>query len=354
MRITILVHCFSGGGAERVAALWAKGFLDRGYKVSVITYKENRHFEYKLPDEVEYMRIVSNKKSKFSRTIDRMKQLRSIVKSVKPDVVIDVMPDWWKIISLIGLDCKKISTEHSSFDRPDCSDIKSRRIYLDKLYDYVTVLTQADKTVIGNKLKHVAVLANPLALQPVGSIPPKENIILAVGRLDAWEIKGFDVLIKAWKHIYQDAPGWILQIAGRGTEENKKRLKRLCIDAGIGDIVIFVGHQTDIQSYYSRASVFVLSSRCEGFGLVLIEAMSQGCACVACDYKGRQREIIIQDDEGIICNPGNYQELGNAILSLIKNEKKRRLMAENGLQRSKHYCIENIMEKWEEILKEIQ
>ena len=111
------------------------------------------------------------------------------------------------------------------------------------------------------------------------------NFTLAVGRLNDWHYKGFDLLLKAWHCIGKEHPDWYLRIVGHGDEEAVSYLKSLA--ACIPNIE-FKSHTPNIREEYQKASVFVLSSRYEGFGLVLTEAMSQGCDCIACDYKGRQ------------------------------------------------------------------
>ncbi|WP_337804797.1 glycosyltransferase [Segatella sp.] len=83
----------------------------------------------------------------------------------------------------------------------------------------------------------------------------------------------------------REHPDWYLRIVGHGDEEAVSYLKSLA--AGIPNIE-FKPYTPNIREEYQKASVFVLSSRYEGFGLVLTEAMSQGCDCIACDYKGRQ------------------------------------------------------------------
>ena len=195
-------------------------------------------------------------------------------------------------------------TEHNAFDRPAFRALTKReyieKFILNRLWDHVTVLTQADKDYIGGRLKRVTVLPNPLFLEPVKSVPTnKQKIILGVGRLDVWKTKGFDILINAWNDIgirYQD---WTLRIVGSGTKKTIEYLKSL-IKPGMN--VEFLPYTKNIQNEYRNAEVFVLSSRNEGFGLVLIEAMSQGCACVASDYKGRQAEIVTHGYNGEIVN----------------------------------------------------
>ena len=107
----------------------------------------------------------------------------------------------------------------------------------------------------------------------------------------------------------------------------------------------------DIKKEYEKAEIFVLSSRYEGFGMVLTEAMSQGCACIACDYKGRQREIIENDNQGVICPTDNEEEIAKAISNIISNRQYRQKLQENAILRSKYYELPNIMARWNDIFE---
>ena len=131
-----------------------------------------------------------------------------------------------------------------------------------------------------------------------------------------------------------------------------------------------------MESLYKKASVFVLSSRYEGFGLVLIEAMSQGCACIACDYKGRQREIMetlpgppclgrgaaeqnakggpfFETSTGILCPPEDVEALVTAMRKMMDDDEYRESVRNNAVERSGYYDIKNIARQWEELLKRV-
>ena len=293
-------------------------------------------------------------------------------------------------IASLGLHIPVVATEHDSFERPKSAPFsfmdKVLKFWLNKFYRNVTVLTKADKDVIATGLSHVQIMPNPLALKPLLSIPSKRQVILAAGRLDAWHYKGFDNLIRAWGQVngkwkresgklYSNGEPWSLQIAGTGSEESLNYLKKSCKDNGVEDSVEFLGFQKDIEKLYQEASIFVLSSRYEGFGLVLIEAMSQGCACVACDYKGRQKEILcpegvssskfhvssndLQDsrieicENGILCEPDNADALAEAIKKMIEDNEYREGIRAKAIERSKYYSIENTIERWEKLLYEV-
>ena len=130
-----------------------------------------------------------------------------------------------------------------------------------------------------------------------------------------------------------------------------------------------MGVRKDIEELYKKSSIFVLSSRYEGFGLVLIEAMSQGCAPVACDYKGRQAEILsLSGDErrktkdeksgieitenGILCEPDNVEALASAMRKMIKDDNYRERIQHNATTRSKDKKKKKIMNKWNDIFRD--
>ena len=180
MRIAILVHRLTGGGSERVASLWANGFLSRGNEVRIITFDNKQPQTYELQEGIEVQSVVPHVGNRLFRVVERIIKLRRALKSYCPDVVIEVMPGWQHLVAMIGLKCVKISTEHNSFERPMDAEDKLEwfsKFWLNRLYDHVTVLTEADKKIIRNRLKNVTVLPNPLALVPVQSVPSKERVV---------------------------------------------------------------------------------------------------------------------------------------------------------------------------------
>lgn len=366
-KIVILVYKLTGGGAERVASLWASGFANRGYDVTVITATgsdENmtydlassvKHFAIDLPITNRLMRYVLNKIG-FSE-IYFLRKLSKQIHSIKPDLCIGVLGKYalqaYKCTR--DLNCKIINTEHNAYDRPEFiknrPDVIKMKFETNRIFDRVTVLTKADTKVPGVPKENMTVLPNPLAFEPAKEIPHKENVILATGRLDVWEVKGFDNLIRAWGKIAKYYPEWRLVIAGTGSKKSKDYLMELSEKENVKESVLFPGFCNNIIDYYKKASIFVLSSRYEGFGMALTEAMSQGCACIACDFNGRQREIIQNDSQGIICSNDNYIELSNAIKLMIDDSDYRENCRHYAIERSKYYLLDKTIDRWEKIFK---
>lgn len=358
MNIVLLVNKLTGGGAERVAALWATGFVGSDQKVTMVLKNSTAPITYTVPANVKLLRYNEAPWSrlKLKRIFTKFLWLRQIVIRTSADVIISNDPDMSlaMYIATRGLHVPIVHTAHNAFERPGSAPMSFRtsfeKFYRNRLYDHVTVLTLADKKTIGKRLKHVSVLPNPLTFQPVESTPIKEKIVLASGRLDEWHVKGFDILLKAWSYLGDSYKGWRLIISGESkTGKGLEYLKQLCNELQIEKNVVFIGFQTDMVSWYRKSAIFVLSSRYEGFGMVLTEAMSQGCACIACDFKGRQKEIITNEKEGVICEPEDAIGISLAIKRLISDKRLRIEMGESAIKRSKYYSIENTMQRWNHI-----
>lgn len=355
MKIFIVCNKLGGGGAERVAALWATGFSRKKHQVYLITDLLEK-IDYSVAEEVTLLQLFSKASNKYRKYVGAVSLVKKYIQTYSPDVIIGVMGVCTLIgkLAAIGRNIPIIMTEHYAFERPVHAPFtftqKIFKFYINRIYDYVTVLTEADKKAIGNRLKRVYVMPNPLAINPCSEIIGKSNKILAVGRLDGWFVKGFDLLIEAWGRIAVNNPGWILEIAGTGNYQSIRMLNKLIEENNVKNSVKLVGFQNDVENMYRESSIFVLSSRYEGFGLVLIEAMSQGCACIACDYGGRQREIIKEEKVGIICSPDSTNELAQSMQKLISNKQYREMLQKNAPKRAYQYELMKLIEQWEKLL----
>ena len=210
-------------------------------------------------------------------------------------------------------------------------------------------------------------MPNPLTFTPVSEIPSKENIVLAAGRLNDWKYKGWDLLIKAWALINgqwtmddgqfddqsSELSGWKLQIAGTGSEKDFDFLKQLCKENGVEDSVEFLGYRTDMKELYQKASIYCLSSRSEGLPMVLIEAMSQGCAPVACENLGRTKEIITSEKEGLLFKTADVDDLAKQLSRMITDSEYRNSVQHAAVKRSAYYQIDHIIDIWEDRLNKV-
>lgn len=358
MKLAILCYTINNGGAERVVATWANGLVAKGHEVMV--YADfSEPVTYELDERIVRVSsprwLVKGKVAKARRSLRTVVSLVRALRRFRPDAVLTAMhsfmPELLAARPFVP-PFRLISTEHSSFERPSSAPFTRyehfKKYRLNRVYDAVTVLTHPDRELLTEAgVKNVHVLHNPLFATPLATVPPKENTVLAVGRMDQWHVKGFDVLIKAWRRIAPEHPDWKLKIVGSSTPQATEYLTGLA--AGC-DSIEFEDYTTDIVDEYRRAAVFCLSSRYEGWGLVLVEAMSQHCACVACDYKGRQAEIVTDGKDGLLCPPDDEEALAFSLERLINDEALRQRLQADATANLARFAPEAVIERLEEVI----
>lgn len=219
--------------------------------------------------------------------------------------------------------------------------------YICKLDEYI-VLTNYDKVMYKNE-KNIKcnVIYNPLSFESNKKSNCSKKVVLFVGRLEEQQ-KGLDLLIKAFNRVCLKNKDWILKIVGDGPD--KERLEQLIKDFKLAERIKIEPSTNNIKEYYLNSSIFVSSSRWEGFGLVITEAMECGLPVVAFDNSGPKEIINKNYENGILVPCEDINSLANAILDLINNEEKRKEISESAIKRAEDFNIENIAEKWKSIL----
>lgn len=366
MKILIIVYSLTGGGAERVAASWANGLSMRGHQVYVLTNTEGQ--TYPLREDVTIIKrkyCVDKAESagkqlsgKFVEIREDFFQIKDFMADVVPDAVIDVLNV--SAIPLLlarlfsSLRIPLIMTDHCPYERPKGCEygfkMKFNKYLVNRLFDVVTVLTKRDKQVLSDKgIRNVEVLYNPLFFSPVTSVLEKEKVILSVGRINAWRTKGFDLLIQAWDRIAINYPDWKLRIVGEGSSASLEYLNGFVHESCRQ--IEFAPFTKDIVDEYKKASIFVMSSRYEGWGLAMIEAMSQGCAVIACDYKGRQAEAVTDRVNGLLCEVESVEDIARKISLLIEDEGLRTTLQQNALHAVDYYSEDKVAERLERLIE---
>ena len=206
--------------------------------------------------------------------------------------------------------------------------------------DKFVVLTEEDAG-YWDRLYNKIVIPNPLTKYPNSKSDGKNKVVISVGRYDIQ--KGFDMLIKAWAIVAQKHPDWTLRIFGPG---NNGLYQEQANNLGLNQLVECHGVSDQVYDEMAKASFYVLSSRYEGFGLVLIEAMAVGLPCVAFECPAGPRDIITDQKDGILVEKNNVPKLADAICYLIENDKDRENYSRLAITKSERYRIDNIMNKW--------
>lgn len=172
--------------------------------------------------------------------------------------------------------------------------------------------------------------------------------VIAVGRY-SWQ-KGFDLLIDAWKIVYTRHPEWQLDIYGDG---DYAYYQSLANEKMLSSVVTCHAAVSDISEKYAQSSIFVLSSRYEGFGLVLVEAMSAGLSVVSFDCPCGPRDIVSNGENGLLVESGNVNQLADKLCYLMEHKDERVRMGTVALQSIHLYDKGIIMQKWVDLFESI-
>lgn len=350
------------GGAGRVASILMNELAARGYDVSVVTAIKHHAINYKLAYSIKVKEWYDPEPVKhgfFGRVANmynRYSYYRRALKEVKPDVIIAFTHNIFFYTKLWswGYSVPIIASDHTSMGR----DLGRFSNYLrHKFYekaDVVTVLTEKDARILGNRLPNREVVYNPVTFDAFNGETARSKKILCVGRKSFWSVKGFDRIIKIWGELYPKYPDWKLEIVGESNAASDAKLQAMIADAGVEKGVIMHGNTNNIEQFYRLAEIFALPSRVEGFPLVLVEAMSQGCACVSFSMEGAVSEIIHNGEDGAIVEDGNLEEFAAQLEQLMNNAELRHRYANNAKYNVARFSIATFADKWEALIQRVQ
>ena len=213
--------------------------------------------------------------------------------------------------------------------------------------NHVVVLSKADKVQLADKMNlPTTVIYNPLTVQPKGKGSPIHKRFISVGRFSTGH-KGFDILIEAFALFAKNNSDWTLEIVGEGPEESLYR--GLIAKYQLEGRVFISPFTRDIQSHYASSSVYVLSSRWEGFGLVLIEAMSHGLPIIASDLPVT-RELLQGKEVASLFEKENVEELANCLHAMANSPTTMEDMGNKAMIYSKEFQMEFIIQEWKKII----
>lgn len=221
------------------------------------------------------------------------------------------------------------------------------RSLLSRCFDKSFLLTKSDLNAHFKGKKKFSYMYNPSSFCPVevAAYIDRPKVVLAVGRMVAQ--KNFEALIDIWSKAYSKAPGWKLRIIGDGSDMGV--LKQLVKKRGLEDFVELPGKSSHVKKEMDSAQIYAMTSRYEGFPLVLLEAQSIGLPIVSFDTPYGPSEIVRHNKDGYIVGYNDCEAFANKLLEMIHNDTLRQQMSDNALKRSKEFTPEVIADKWMDI-----
>ncbi len=355
---TLPTVCFLTGtlnafaGAERMTAVIANALAERGYRVFVLSLWD-RLSVFPLNACVEHHALFDVRPSFKREYFSTVFGIRRFVKAHEIDVLIEVdtMLTLLTLPATLGMNVRRIAWEHCHFDE----DLgrRARRVarwLAAKFDDAVVVLTERDRQQWKRALRprsQIAPIGNPLAFPfPTEPAPRTSKTVLAVGRLV--HAKGFDILLQAWATVVQAHPDWRLAIVGEG--EERPALETQIRTLGIAGSVDLPGARANIEDDYRGAAIFCLSSRYEGFGLVLLEAMAYGLPVLSTDCEAGPKEIIRHEENGLLVTAGSSTSLAAGIQRLIENAALRSALGETARVEVRTRDATSICAHWQQLV----
>lgn len=373
MKITyIYTALVTRGGADRVITEKANWLADHGYDVMIVTDTQlGREPIYPLSDKVVLYDLAIDFSLEYGHSLpvrvwwyfklmrQYRKHLTEVLMKRQSDIVITTLGRDLDFLTKIKDGSVKIGESHIARQFSRNFHLMEQKGGLHKLIaqiwrkkqeqdvsrlDALVLLTQED----ANSWKGVTkllVIPNPTPFYPNMSSLCESHKAISVGRLN--EQKGYEYLIDAWAIVSKRHPDWILNAYGSG--EIKEQLQMRIHEKGISKSLILNEPTPSIIDKYLESSIYIMSSRFEGFPMVLLEAMSCGLPCVSFDCPNGAKDLIKDGGNGYLVEYLNVKMLADSICKLIEDESLRMKLGENAKEDVKKYLPDNIMKLWVEL-----
>ena len=347
------------GGVARVLSAKANYLIENfGYEIHILTQNEGNNplfFSFNAKIVLHDMILGGNIISFFLQYI---KELKTALNVIKPDIVLicDNGLKAYCIPFILKTDIPIIFECHGSKYIEEKEQTKyfsaTKIIGLFKAFSanhFTKFVGLSSDSLNEWKVKNGVVIPNPLWFKTARFADLKSKKVIAVGR-HGYE-KGLDRLLQIWQKVIDKHPDWRLEIYGNSNENQE--LKKLSNSLKINNSVTFFEPVKNINDKYLESSILVMTSRTEGFGMVLIEAMAMGLPCVAFDCPCGPRAIIQNNANGFLVGNGDIDSFVQKMDLLIEDENLRLQMGKNAQVSVKKYNVDGIMQQWKSLFEDL-
>lgn len=363
-KLMIFMYSLQDGGAQRTIVNVINNIDKSRFEVVLVLGTSNNNIY--LEDVNKNIRIVYLECKKLRFTLIK---LTSTIKKEKPDVLFTTLNK----NNIALLLAKTLSFENipviirETNNRTQSGNVsKINKIITRLTYNYLSkkiiALSVGVKEDLMTNFKvnqeKIEVIYNPVEVNKITKqtlekvedveINAGEKLLVSVGRLV--EQKDYSTLLYAFNKVANSVESRLL-ILGRGPLE--KRLKELSEELNISNKVVFLGYKRNPYKYMKMADLFVLSSKHEGFGHVIVEAMASGTSVISTDCKSGPGEIIEDNKYGVLVPVGNIDILAEKIIELLENDDLRKYYEKRGYERAKSFQANLITKEYEFIFDNV-
>lgn len=364
-RILFFIYQMGAGGAARTILNIVNNLDRKQFEPILVTLNYNGDYEGSLAPDVKFIKL------RTKRLRSAIFPLAKVIRKEKADIVFSTIPNYNTVAILGNLfsftKAKNIVREAAYLGGTPKADLKLRLYgFLYKFASRVIALSYGVKENIVNRYyvprNKITVIYNPIDTDLIGKsiengkieeehenlFLDNEKIIMTAGRLV--HDKDQLTLIRAFAKVNRKHNAKLI-ILGEGELETE--LKKLATDLQVENRVHFLGFQQNPYIYFSKAHMFVLTSKREGFGHVLAEALAVGVPVVATKAKPGAVEVLDNGKYGVLCNIGDSDQIADAIEQVLTwDETKRKEVIARGLERVDSFRASSIVKQYEKVFKE--
>jgi len=369
MNILLFTQSLAGGGTERTVATLANHWTERGWEVTVATLASRIEDFYVLHPEVQRIALglagpSGGPLAGTLHNVRRVRALRRLLDGLCPQVAVAMMSTPNVLLALAGRGVPGLVTVGSERCYPPHAPLgrlwsAARRQLYGRL-DAVVALTEECGRWIEThtSARSVPVIPNAVAY-PLPSMPPciapdavlptGRKAMIAVGRLDP--VKNLQALLDAFALLAPAHPDWDLVLLGEGPERGA--LRAAVGAAGLAGRVILPGIVGNVGEWHARATLYVLTSRSEGFPNALAEALCHGVPAVSVDCDTGPRDIVRHGVDGLLVAPDDPAALARALDLLMGNHELRRQFALRAAEARARFSIDRVAGMWEALFGQL-
>ena len=343
------------GGTENVSVMIANALAQTGrWRISFASlFEEAEQPFFGIDSRIGRFALYPVPTHGIQHYFDTCSRLKRMVREQRIDVLVDIdgILDMYSLPIRRSTGVKVVSWEHFNYlQNPGVPYRKLTRRWAARSADAIVTLTEADRRLYEQHLKlrcPIVAIPNPMtAVSPEPVYDAGSHLIISSGRLTYQ--KGFDMAVDVAARVLPNHPDWHWSILGEG--EDRPMLERKIADAGLDGRLTLEGRVDNMDAWYRRAAVFVLTSRFEGLPMVLLEAKAHRLPIVSFDCPTGPSDIVEDSVNGILVPCFDTVTMAGAVSALIDDDARRAAMAAHAADGAGRFDQAAILRQWTDLL----